>query len=135
MWQCSGLFPVFCLNYRSVSRTLSNIYEGAFCENSSRFLTVKYFCKKTSNLEVWLGFEYVCELLLNVGKYWNKREHLQIYRSTVIISIHAVYVPWLRILHTRESNVSFSIREYLCFTNYTLFSWETLVEVKVWKIL
>ena len=42
---------------RGVLRTLSNIYDGAFGENSKRLLTVNYFCKKISIADVCQGLK------------------------------------------------------------------------------
>ena len=55
----------FCLissysNSRDVFRTQSNIYDGAFCENSYRLSAVNYFHEKL-HLNIRLGFEYASE--------------------------------------------------------------------------
>ena len=44
-------------NSRGVFRIQSNIYDGAFCENSYRLSAVNYFHKKL-DLNIRLGFEY-----------------------------------------------------------------------------
>ena len=43
---CQGRFFKFKVQFKGVFRTQSNIYDGAFCENSSRLLAVNYFCKR-----------------------------------------------------------------------------------------
>ena len=46
------LMPQFS---RFVSRTLSNIEDGAFCENSKWLKAINYF-RKTLHLRCWTGF-------------------------------------------------------------------------------
>ena len=44
-----GIFSNLKIQFISVFRTQPNIYDGAFCENSSRLLAVNYFCKRASS--------------------------------------------------------------------------------------
>ena len=44
-----GIFSNLKIQFMSVFRTQPNIYDGAFCENSSRLLAVNYFCKRASS--------------------------------------------------------------------------------------
>ena len=52
----SGLEKVFCLN-QGLFKTLLNVYDGAFCENSCQSLALNYFAK-TSNTDVWQNPKY-----------------------------------------------------------------------------
>ena len=55
-WKLISVSPLNEKTNGGVFRTLSSIWDGAFCENSYRFSTVNYFCK-SSILDVWQGPE------------------------------------------------------------------------------
>ena len=53
---------LLAINCRGVFKTQSNIYDGAFC-NKNGFQPFAVFAK-SSILDVWLGSEYACELVI-----------------------------------------------------------------------
>ena len=60
------LFPQVVTGFRGELRILSNIYDGAFCKNTQKRKALHYFCKKSSILDVWKGYEYASELAFKV---------------------------------------------------------------------
>ena len=74
-WLDSRWFPLSCKNVfriaflknfsgqQNLLWTLSNIYDGAFCENSKRLKAVNYFCQKSFIIDLRMGSRYVSATL------------------------------------------------------------------------
>ena len=78
--------------FRGVSRTQSNISDGAFCRNSERLKVVKDFCKKVPPQI----FDWVLNTPLEIhGKNKEKQSFLLIHTDTLIL---------LRTYHFRYSD-------------------------------